>query len=389
MLSCGRRARRSSKAGAWNTAIAPTTTAVITKIAHATRHCVSGDDGDRTGNGDTPARPRADRRPHGVPFLGSHLARDDVGVRRERHARRSTGDDDADGQGHHRMCACDDAHPDGCEQSGTSDCHPRTPPGEHRDHADVGCQVGEVGRGRDKTGRARGHLDLGAHVRQQQAVAVAGEAEGDRDHRGSREQCARRRLLRRDRPSRCQACWVLDRHGVVERAGASTGGARVAVAEPARMERRLPTCRQAGDQAAQQVLQLVPLRCSQDLDGRGQGLVACSKRSRGTTSSRRRQAKSPFPRVRRGGARDQTRSDQPVDEPGRPRARETEDIAEPGDRAVRMGQQGHQRGMVGRGQASGVRLVDQAVGNGQREGTHEVLQTAHATILQYLTDAGK
>ena len=54
-----------------------------------------------------------------------------------------------------------------------------------------------------------------------------------------------------------------------------------------------------------------------------------------------------------------------------------------------MGMQRHQRGMVGGGQAPGVRLVDQAVGNGQREGTHEVLQTAHALSLQYLTDAGK
>jgi hypothetical protein len=54
-----------------------------------------------------------------------------------------------------------------------------------------------------------------------------------------------------------------------------------------------------------------------------------------------------------------------------------------------MGQQGHQRGMVGRRQATGVRLVDQAVGNSQREGTHQVLKSAHAAILQYLTDAGK
>ena len=45
--------------------------------------------------------------------------------------------------------------------------------------------------------------------------------------------------------------------------------------------------------------------------------------------------------------------------------------------------------MVGRGKTMGIGLVDQTVGDGQRERTNEIVQAAHAWIVQYLTDAGK
>ena len=389
MLSCGRRARRSSAAGAWNTARAPTTTAIATKTTHATRHCAPA----------TIAIGPAMATPHPVPelivdhttsrFSGMHLARDDVGVRRERHAGCGTGNDDPDGNEHHRVRACDDTHPDRGEECGSSDGHARAPPGEHSDHTDVGRHVGEVGSRRDQAGGARGHLDLGTHVGEQQAVAVAGEAERDRDHRGARQQGAGRRRRRRDERSRSQTC--ASSAGTV----CWSGHARPPELHASRSQSR-QVCR-AGCLA---VVRLETSRSSSCSSSCRSAAVSTSRdeasvswrslhRGRGTTPSRSRQAKSTFARVRRSHARHQTRTDQAVDEPRRTRARQPQDVAEPGDRAVRMGQQGHQRRMVGRGQTMGVGLVDQAVGDGQRERTNEVLQAAHATIVQYLTDAGK
>ena len=101
-----------------------------TKTPHATRHCAPA----------TIAIGPAMATPHPVPelivdhthvpLLLDDLARDDVGVRRERHAGCGTGDDHPDGDERHRLRTCDDAHPDSGEECGSSDGHARSPPSE-------------------------------------------------------------------------------------------------------------------------------------------------------------------------------------------------------------------------------------------------------------------
>ena len=120
---------------------------------------------------------------------------------------------------------------------------------------------------------------------------------------------------------------VASRHRVVQRALPATGRARLAVAESAGLQARLPARRQVGDQPVHQLLELVPLGSCQHLEGGGDGFLALPHRSRGTTLSRRRQTQSTLTRVRRSRARHETGPDQPVDEPRRTRAGQPQDAA--------------------------------------------------------------
>ena len=235
-------------------------------------------------------------------------------------------------------------------------------------------------------------VDVGAHVRQQQAVAVAGEAESDGDHRGARQQCARRRWTRRDRP-----CAV---SGIAASSPAPCGAS--GHARPPEAHALRSQSRQVCSAGCLAVVRLETSRsnsCSSwsrsaavsTSSGRGQGLVALlAPRWRhdalpaAVRRSRRSRESDAATRVTRPAA------DQPVDESRRTRARQPQDVAEPGDRAVRVGKQGHQRrhGRTRTGHGSSSRPTRRSATVSEKAPTR-FSRRLMASIVQYLTDAGK
>ena len=178
-------------------------------------------------------------------------------------------------------------------------------------------------------------LEAGPHVRQQQPVAVPGQAEGHRDHAdaGRHQQPVHETSLAGD-------VWPSGQAPAPRRKPRGrTSGRR---SSQWRGRRSVPTPPWRGAVPASGA------RPASTEPARGRGHVRARPAPVGPDAALRGELPAPGYVRRRRPARDQTVGNQPLDQPGPSRVGHAKDVGEPPDTAAGVGQQCDQGGVFGR-----------------------------------------